>query len=128
MDLSIFLAKVIGLYTLFMSMVILRKPELQELTGELLKSTALRMVAGAFTLILGLLMVVAHNIWGGEAYVTLITVVAWITLIKGFLYVWLSDEGYGKLVAKLNLKSWITIAGVVNLIVGIYLTYIGFFI
>ena len=128
MDISIFLAKVIGLYLLIMGLVLLKKPDLQEMVNELSKNSALRLIAGVFTLILGLLLVVSHNVWSGGAYVIIITIIAWVVFIKGLLYVWLSDESYSKLVSKINPKSWVTISGVVNLILGFYLSYVGFFV
>jgi hypothetical protein len=128
MDLSIFLAKVIGLYMLIVGMVVLKKPELRSIINELTKEKDLRFVLGLFTLIIGIIMVVSHNIWGGPAYVVVVTLISWVVFLKGIFVVWMGDMAYDNLVAKFSTPSMLTLTGVINLIIGIYLSYIGFFI
>ena len=128
MDLSIFLAKVIGLYMLFVGMVVLKKPSLQEVINKLSKDEDLRFVLGLFTLILGLLLVVGHNVWDGTGYQIVITIISWIVLLKSLLIVWLSNEKYNKIMTVFNTHTLITVSGIINLILGIYLTYVGFFV
>ena len=40
----------------------------------------------------GLAMVLAHNIWSGGAQAVVVTLVGWLTLIKGLLYLLLFHE------------------------------------
>jgi hypothetical protein len=127
MELSIFLAKVIGLYALILGMTMLRKPDLKKLVMDLSKDEGIRFIASIFTLILGILMVVSHNIWEGSAYVILITIFSWMVFLKGVMLIWISNKGYQKLIEKFSSPGIMTAGAVVNLIVGIYLTYIGFF-
>jgi hypothetical protein len=127
MELSVFLAKVIGLYMLIIGLVVLKKPGLQGVINELSKEHDLRFVLSVFSLIIGLLLVVSHNIWSGPAYVVVITIVSWIALLKSLASLWMSDDGYKKLLAKFGNKNMMTVAGIVNIVVGIYLTYVGFF-
>ena len=129
MDLSIFLAKVIGLYMIVVAIVFLKKPGFQAVVLELSKDREMRLVLGLITLILGLMMVVSHNIWYGGSFRILITIIAWITFLKGVLILWMSDEAYENLVAKFKTKSsMMTTSMVLYLVLGIYLTYIGFFV
>ena len=127
MDISIFLAKVIGLYLLITSVIVLKKPRLQEVIDELSRNKGMKVVWGLFTLILGILMVVSHNIWT-DGFRIVITLIAWIVLLKGALIIWLKDSTYKEWVNKFNNESFLTAVGVGYLILGVYLTYVGFFI
>ncbi len=53
---------------------------------DLFKSPALMYTLGFMILVLGYAMVHAHNIWDGLWYQTVITVIAWLTLVKGIMY------------------------------------------
>ncbi|MBO06407.1 MAG: hypothetical protein CMI58_05180 [Parcubacteria group bacterium] len=112
---------------LIVSLVVLKNKKRQELINELSKHEDLRFVMGPFTLIFGLVLVNIHNIWG-EGYKTVITIVSWIVLIKGVLVVWLDEKNYRKLMDKISKPNLLTAIGVINLILGLYFTYIGFFI
>ncbi|HJN62886.1 MAG TPA: hypothetical protein QGH03_01485 [Candidatus Paceibacterota bacterium] len=127
METSIFLARIFGVYMLIVSLVVLKNKKRQELINELSKHEDLRFVMGPFTLIFGLVLVNIHNIWG-EGYKTVITIVSWIVLIKGVLVVWLDEKNYRKLMDKISKPNLLTAIGVINLILGLYFTYIGFFI
>lgn len=83
MDLSKFLGKVVGIYLLIISVVILvDMPHFIKYVGSLINDGPLMFVTGFFTLILGVLMVVSHNVWQLN-WKVIITIIAWLTLIKG---------------------------------------------
>lgn len=82
-------------------------------------------VTGFFTLILGLLMVVSHNIWQWNWRIV-ITVLSWITLFKGA-----SIIIYPQFIDKTSLlfvqnMSFAYIAAGVDFVLGILLIYFGF--
>lgn len=83
MDVSKFLSKVIGLYLIMISLAMLCNMQqfINNVNG-LINNVPLMFVIGFFTLILGILTVVSHNIWVWNWRV-LITILAWLTLIKG---------------------------------------------
>src|SRR5476651_504813 len=83
MGTSKFLSKVLGLYFILVSsaMLIDMPRFITSVTG-LINNAPLLFVCGFFTLILGLLMVVSHNIWQLHWRV-IITVLGWVVLLKG---------------------------------------------
>ncbi len=83
MDTSKFLARVIGIYMLIISVGFLIN--IKELTGHvqnMINNPELMFVTGFFTLIIGILLVVSHNIWECN-WKVIITIIAWIVLLKG---------------------------------------------
>jgi hypothetical protein len=82
MNISKFLGKVIGIYFLITSLaMLLNMPQFITNINNL--SSSLVFVIGFFTLILGILLVVGHNFWEGGVGRIIITIIGWITLIKG---------------------------------------------
>ena len=83
MDRSKFLSKVIGLYLIIVSAAILTNMQ-QFITqvNNLVNNAPLMFMTGFCTTIIGLLMVVSHNIWQ-LSWRFIITFIAWVTLIKG---------------------------------------------
>ncbi len=83
MDISKFVAKIIGIYLLIVSSAMLvNMHQFNSYVTSLINYAPLMFVTGFFTLIVGLLMVVSHNVWQWNWRV-LITVIAWLTVIKG---------------------------------------------
>jgi hypothetical protein len=127
MDISIFLAKVIGVYMIILGIVVLKKPHLGKVLNELSDDESSRFIISLFTIILGLILVNVHNIWVG-GYKIVITIVAWVALLKGVGNLLLSEKNFRHLVDRANTPQMLKLSGVINLVVGIYLTYIGYFI
>jgi hypothetical protein len=107
-------------------MFIYRQASLASIT-ELLHSPSLILVLGVIILAVGLAMVLTHNIWSGGALAVVITVIGWLTLIKGLFFVYLLPyvgvECYLKV---LQNPPIFYSCMVLWLAVGIYLTYGGF--
>lgn len=83
MDLSIFLAKAIGLYYVFVSIAFLiQKTRLRGLIIDTLNSPAYLLLSGFIALIIGILLVVSHNLWV-EDWRVIITIIGWLALLKG---------------------------------------------
>jgi vacuolar-type H+-ATPase subunit I/STV1 len=87
----------------------------------------MKFILGAITLIAGLAMVLAHNIWSGSALAVVVTLVGWITLIKGLSFLFLSSEVETELLLRqLHYPELFYLYGAISLALGIYLTYGGF--
>ena len=124
MEQSIFLAKVIGLYLLIVSAaVLLRRKQFAELINEFTANRALVFLSGLVALVLGLLIVVSHNVWTAD-WREVITVMGWLMLAKGVIRI-LFPEKLGAVAINPSSIKW-TVASIVLLALGIYLTYIGF--
>lgn len=87
MDISIFLAQAFGLYLLIGGIALLMN---QELTNALIKkfsSHADDVAMGGFlALIIGIPLVLIHNVWDGSWRV-LVTILVWLTFLKGVVRV-----------------------------------------
>lgn len=83
MDISIFLAKVLGWYFFIMALIIFIRPQvLKTAVAEILTQRSLLFFMGLITLIVGILLVVSHNIWV-SAWPVVITIFGWLILIGG---------------------------------------------
>ena len=75
----------------------------------------------------GLAMVLAHNVWSKSPVAVIVTLLGWLTLIKGIAYLFLPTrwlEGFFQ--AVLNCGGYVYIATAFLLVLGAYLTYEGF--
>ena len=123
-----FLSRLIGLYCILvaLSMITRKQATLDSITA-LLHDPAMMFVLGAITLATGLAMVLAHNKWSGNALTMIVTIVGWITLIKGLSFLFLSPEmEAGFFLGQLHYKQFFYLYGAISLVLGIYLTYGGF--
>ncbi len=83
MDTSKFLAKVIGIYFIIITLAMfVNMQQFIANVNQLMIHDSLMFVTGFVTLILGILMVVSHNIWQWS-WRLIITLIAWISLLKG---------------------------------------------
>ena len=124
---SIFLAKAFSIYLVVMSLAMLtRKKEFRQYIDEFSKNKGLILFASAFVLILGILLVLTHNIWMADWRV-LITLLAWMTFIKALVYLFYPNYLIG-IAVHYKKESFYYITAVLTLIVGLYLGYIGFIV
>ncbi|CAM2844948.1 Integral membrane protein (PIN domain superfamily) [Legionella steigerwaltii] len=126
MDTSKFLSKVLGIYLIVASLAIFTNMhQFTIYVQELLKNAPLMLVLGFWTFILGLLMVVSHNVWQWN-WRLLITIIAWLILLKGASIIF-----YPHYIDKASLlfvqnRSIAYSAAGFDLIIGIILCYLGF--
>ena len=126
MLISYLLAQVIGVYLVFVGLVlILRYNELRHIIIEVFNNRALIFVGGIFTLLIGLVIVLSHNIWETN-WVVLITIAGWFTLLKGLAYLFLPQSTLAKLAQFLNKPGFYIAGGVASLVVGGFLAFQGF--
>ncbi len=82
--LTVFLGRFLGLSCLVMCAVLVARPRasLAAITS-MMQSPGLILVTGIFTMGGGAAMVVGHNVWSGGALPVVVTLLGWLTLIKG---------------------------------------------
>lgn len=126
MDNSILLAKFIGPFIIVIGIGVLFNIKIFRQIGEdFFKNSALVYVSGLVTFIMGMAIVLFHNIWVADWRI-IITVFGWSTLIKGAWLIILPGtlvkvtEAYVKNI-KLLVIPWI-----IMLAIGIFLTVKGF--
>lgn len=88
MEVSLFLAKLIGLYMLIQGITLfLRASDVKGMSKEFSKSPLTQVVVGSIALLVGLLIVMVHNEWGSY-WQSLISTFGWLALMKGVLSLW----------------------------------------
>jgi hypothetical protein len=125
MELSIFLAKVIGLYFLaFVIILCFRRKQTQSTLMEIFTSPGTLALSGLITLLAGILLAVSHSVWEFN-WRGLITLVGYITLTSGILR--LGFPNATRRFARYSLESGKgCIICLLMLIVALYLIYSGF--
>ena len=123
-----FLSRLIGLYCILVALaMITRKQATLEAVTAVLRDPSMMFVLGAITLVAGLAMVLAHNIWSGGALTVIVTLVGWITLVKSLFLLFLPPEvEAGFFLRQLHYPELFYLYGAISLVLGIYLTYGGF--
>lgn len=123
---SIFLAKVFGVYLVVAGLsILINSQQVASLVKDLNKNTGIIWMFGFFTLILGLIAVLFHNVWVADWQVV-VTILAWITLLKGVTIILIPDFIH-TLTSKLHL-NFFKISGLLSLLLGLYLSYYGFIV
>lgn len=129
MDVSIFLAKFIGLYLVIVSLGLLVDKKNVDLLFGIYKNKGVVLVTGVLEVGLGLALVLTHNIWEWN-WVGVITVIGWMLLARGIGRVAFSGTVVEYLLVmekKLRKNNtWTFILLFLVFAIGLWLTYIGF--
>ncbi|MCB1113093.1 MAG: hypothetical protein KDK72_10625 [Chlamydiia bacterium] len=127
MELSLFLAKVFGLYLVIVGFAYLSRGEaLRQMVVEFYDSTALIFMGAAINLILGLLVVISHNVWV-MGWPVIITILGYLMLLKGILNMFIPSWAAWK-AQKFCEGKGLVYTGIGVIILGGYLVYVGFFV
>jgi len=126
MELTIFLSKVFGLYMLIAGIAVLfNRRHIMAGVIAIAKERFAQLVAGTIALFMGLLIVNLHNEWS-TLPASLVSLVGWLGVLKGAIYLFLPEAKLTKLMHALTERSWYTIDGVIAIVVGLYLAGFGY--
>ncbi len=125
---TIFLARLIGLYSLIVALAMMLHGHDSVLMVEaIVRSAPLLFIAGMIALIAGLAIVLGHNVWSGGALPVLVTLVGWVSLVKGALVLFLMPAGTAPLfLIHLQYGLLFYPYTAISLLLGLYLTWAGF--
>ena len=122
-----FLARLLGLYCILVGLsMFAHKRASVEMVTALVHSPAALFTTMVFTLAAGLAMVLGHNVWSGGALPVVVTLVGWLTLIRGLVLLFLTPGTVGDLPVALHYEQLFYLYAAIALILGVYLTYGGF--
>jgi vacuolar-type H+-ATPase subunit I/STV1 len=122
-----FLSRLLGLYCILAALSLITHKEATLATvNALIYSPPLLLLLGVITLVAGLALVLGHNIWSGGLLPVVVSLVGWITLLKGLLFLFLSPGAFAGLLAALHYGQYFYWYGGTSLLIGLYLTYGGF--
>lgn len=124
MELSLFLAKLIGLYFLILSVIwITRKKQFEEAMQEVISSTSIIEFSGVFSLLMGLAIAIGHSVWVLDWRIV-ITLIGYIAIIKGIMRLAFPKMVQSMLTKMVRHGSVIPLA--ILIVLGLFLTYNGF--
>jgi vacuolar-type H+-ATPase subunit I/STV1 len=123
--LTLFLGKLFGLYCILVALaMLLRGAATADTVARLLADGPLLFVLGVMTLLGGLALVLAHHRLSGGPLAVTITLIGWVILIKGLLFLALSPDAEAALFLRgLRYPDFFRAYAAVALALGLWLTY-----
>lgn len=122
-----FCARVVGpLMLITGAVVIARSGDMLLLIPGILGDGPLTFITGLFTLICGLVLIAAHHHWNSAAAIA-ISLLAVLTIVRGITLLFAPSLFTGLVHQVLNLGPGAIVAGIVALLIGAWLTFVGWF-
>lgn len=125
METTLFLAKAWGLLLVIVAFSFLINPEGIKKVMHYMRNEANIFVTGYLTLVIGILSVLAHNVWLGTAD-TIVTLMGWTALIKGVIRVTFPSMVSSGIKYFEKNYAMLKFFLVLSLLLGVYLLYFGF--
>jgi len=125
---TVFLSKLFGSYYIFAALsMVLHKQSFVETVTAVLHNSLVMFIVSIITLLGGLALVLAHNFWSSGALAVVVTLVGWITLVKGLLFLFLTPEMEAELfLTNLHYAQLFYLYTAISFVLGVYLAYGGF--
>ncbi|MBL8547729.1 MAG: hypothetical protein JNL81_14775 [Hyphomonadaceae bacterium] len=122
-----FCARVIGPLMIIVGAVVLaRFNDMALLIPGILGDGPLTFITGVFTLICGIVLFAAHHHWNSASAIA-ITLLALLTIVRGVTLLFAPSFLTGLVHTFLNLGPGALIAGAIALIIGTWLSFVGWF-
>lgn len=126
METSLFLAKLIGPVVIVIgAAMLINQVNMREMASDFLQHRGLIFLAGILTLLAGLAIVLTHNIWVA-GWPVIITILGWLSVIGGIFRIIFPDSVKAIGEAMLQKPGLLTVAGVVQAVIGGWLCYVGY--
>ena len=125
MELSIFIAKIIGVTYVAVSLgQLFSGITYKKMYQDIMKSSGVMAMMGIFAIIIGFLLVEYHNIWVKD-WPVLITIIGWISLVKGFMF--LAFPNALKIFEPMFTGKFLKVFPYLTIAFGLLFSYWGFF-
>lgn len=126
METSVLLASLIGPLLVIVGIGVLLNPtHYANMTEEFLKDPQLYYFSGTTAFLIGMAMVLHHNIWVAD-WPVVITVIGWMSIIKGAIRILFPFAGSKYATALTGSPASLKASAVALLLFGLWLTYLGF--
>ena len=120
---NIFFVKFMGYFMFLTGSALFLSKETRTAMLENMKNNESFLIAmGYITLLIGLPIVILHNVWELNV-LGLVTLMGWVTLIKGFVFLAKPSIVKKKELSEKNLK----IRGLIGALIGLGLMYCGYY-
>jgi hypothetical protein len=126
-QLTIFLAKLSGLYCIVVALALMARKRSAVATVEaLIADPPLLLLVDVIGLAAGLAMILGHNIWSGGALPVVITLIGWLMAIRGGVLLMLPHGAMTRVYKALRYEELFYGYMGFTLILGLFLTVAGF--
>lgn len=126
METSLFLARLIGPVLIVIGLgLLLKKTEFREMATDFLSSRALIFVSGLLTLVTGLAIVLTHNVWEFN-WPVIITILGWLSVFGGVFRILFPDSVQSVGTSMLDKPATMTVSGAIQIVLGLWLSYVGY--
>jgi len=123
MDITILCAKILGVYLIVGGLFILIKGKtIPHLLKDFFDHPATVYLTGIILIFLSTMYLIQYNVWDGT-WKTLITIFAWLVMVKGLSYIFI-PRALNEMAVK-KFKGSFNVYGVIAMIVGVYLFFLG---
>lgn len=128
MELTLLLTQILGVYMVIGGLSGIFYPaRMQKALSEMTRSYILPYFDGALALLVGLLIVLNHNLWS-SANEIIISLFGWIAVIEGTVLMLLPHNFIMGFLKRMYTKQFLMGWSILAIIIGAYLTYLGFLI
>ncbi|MGB1225018.1 MAG: hypothetical protein ACPHCN_12860 [Mycobacterium sp.] len=103
-----------------------RASDIQALFSQFEANSLWTWVIGATALALGLAMVAGHHYWRGAAAI-IVSVLGWLIVLRGVLLLAFPSAFISMANSMIGAQFWWVALAIVFALVGLYLTYVGWF-
>jgi hypothetical protein len=124
---TLFLGRLIGTFSILVALsMFTHKQALIETVPILLRDRPLLLFIGMVTLVAGLAMVLAHNVWTGGLLNVVVTLIGWTILVRGLLLLLLPPEALITFFGMLHFEGLFYLYATISLALGVYLAFAAF--
>lgn len=124
MSLTLFFLRFYGMIMLMIGCsVLIHAKHYARMVHEMHSFTLPYYIGGILALMLGLFVVIPHNDWS-TAPAIVVTVIGWLSVVKGAII--LLFPGLGRALRNLVGMQYFTVAGVIAIAAGAYMSWVGF--
>jgi predicted ABC-type sugar transport system permease subunit len=125
--LTIYLGRLIGLFLLIAALSMLMDGDsVIEMATALIDDPALLLIVGMISLGIGLAIVIGHNVWSKGLFPLVVTLFGWSQLLRGLALLLLPAETKVAVFQAMRLEDLFFAYAGIPLVIGAYLTYVGF--
>lgn len=120
-------ARVLGPFLVIVDVTaVVRTPDMQGVLSEFAANSLWSWVAGSFILLAGLIVIALHQYWRGAAAI-IVSAVGWLVVLRGVLLLAVPDTFLSLANKMVGAEAWWQALCLAFAVVGLYLTYIGWF-
>jgi hypothetical protein len=122
-----FLGRLIGLYCILIPLsMAVHKQAAVEMVTALMHNPPLLFLVSLIAVVVGLALVLGHNVWSGGALPVIVTLIGWVTLVKGLLLLFLPPEAAsGFFLGGLRYERFFYAYAGFSILVGIFLVAVS---